>query len=150
MALKDVIKEARLKKNLKQEDAAELASVTVQTYSKWENGQPELKASQVAVLSKILEVSTNAICYGKENRKMEAIEFMRTISKLAKHITEFDIKMAVWKCIDDDYQYIDTLKSYSDTSDNNPAIDEIELRDLITEEETEKHIEEEEKETSLN
>ena len=56
MTLKDVIKEARSKRSLKQEETAELVGVTVQTYSKWENGKTEPKASQVARLSKILGV----------------------------------------------------------------------------------------------
>ena len=143
MALKDVIKEARLKKNLKQEDAAKLTGVTVQTYSKWENGKTEPKASQVAQISKILNVSTHAICYGEKSRKMEALDFMRNISKLAKHRTEFDIRMAAWKCINDDYHYINILKSYGDASENNPAFDEIDIRDTIAEEGLEMHIDQE-------
>ena len=57
MALSDVIKQSRIRKDLKQEDAAQLLKVTVQTYSKWENGITEPKASQVAELSDILNVS---------------------------------------------------------------------------------------------
>jgi transcriptional regulator with XRE-family HTH domain len=45
--LNNVIKEARLERNLKQEDVAAYVGVTVQTYSKWENGKTEPKASQV-------------------------------------------------------------------------------------------------------
>jgi len=113
MALKDVIKEARLKKNLKQEEAAKLAGVTVQTYSKWENGKTEPKASQVAVISKALDVSTDAICQGKESQKLDMMEFMRLVSKLSQGISDFELQMAIWESIDDDYKYIDALSHYS-------------------------------------
>jgi transcriptional regulator with XRE-family HTH domain len=113
MALKDVIKDARLKKNLKQEEAAKLAGVTVQTYSKWENGKTEPKASQVAVISKALSVSTNAICNGKESQKLDMMEFMRLVSKLSQGVSDFEQQMAIWESIDDDYKYIDTLSYYS-------------------------------------
>ncbi|WP_416308572.1 helix-turn-helix transcriptional regulator [Neptunicella sp. SCSIO 80796] len=65
MALKDVIKDARLKQNLKQEDAAEAVGVTVQTYSKWENGKTEPKASQIVKIAKTLNISIKEICTGE-------------------------------------------------------------------------------------
>jgi transcriptional regulator with XRE-family HTH domain len=64
MALKDVIKEARVKQNLKQDDAAEMVGVPVQTYSKWENGKTEPKASQVSKLAEIFGLSEKEICSG--------------------------------------------------------------------------------------
>jgi len=113
MALKDVIKEARLKKNLKQEEAAKLAGVTVQTYSKWENGKTEPKASQVAIVSKSLNVSTDAICNGKESEKLEPMEFMKLYSKYSQDINPFDQGMAIWDCIKDDKEFLNTLKYYN-------------------------------------
>lgn len=121
MALKDVIKDARLKRRLKQEEAAKLAGVTVQTYSKWENGKTEPKASQVAVLSKILSVSTNAICNGEEAQKLEPMEFMRVASYLSHNISAFDQQMAIWKSIDDDHRYLNILEQYKDALDEMPS-----------------------------
>jgi transcriptional regulator with XRE-family HTH domain len=112
MALKDVIKDARLKKNLKQEDAANLVGVTVQTYSKWENGKTEPKASQVAKLSKILGVSTNEICNGEKSRKLEIIKFMSLISGISNDMNDFDFIMAIWNSLDDDCRFLDNLKHY--------------------------------------
>ena len=117
MALKDVIKEARLKKNLKQEDAAELVSVTVQTYSKWENGKTEPKASQVGKLSKILAVSTNEICNGEKSKKLDLIEFMKMVSEISKETSDFELKMAIWESIDDDNRFINNLRKYSSVPD---------------------------------
>jgi len=114
MSLKDVIKDARLKRNLKQEDAAKLAKVTVQTYSKWENGKTEPKASQVALISEALGISTNAICNGKESNKMEMMEFIRKVSRLSKGVSDFDLSMAIWESIDNDEYFLKTLKNYSE------------------------------------
>lgn len=118
MALKDVIKDARLKKNLKQEEAAKLAGVTVQTYSKWENGKTEPKASQVAIISKVLKVSTDAICNGEENRKLNPMEFMRAYSKYSQGVSRFDETMSIWEHIQDDEEFFNTLKSYSEFPDD--------------------------------
>ncbi|WP_445947067.1 helix-turn-helix transcriptional regulator, partial [Shewanella sp.] len=49
--LKDVLKEARHRRGLKQEDVAKLVKVAKQTYLKWENGTTEPKASQVKDLA---------------------------------------------------------------------------------------------------
>ena len=110
MALNDVIRDARIRNNLKQEDAALLMNVTVQTYSKWENGVTEPKASQVALLSEILNVSTQMICCGKESKKLDMVDFIRTVSKHAKDLSEFEIMEAIWHHIDDDSVFIDALK----------------------------------------
>ncbi len=113
MNLKDVIKDARLKKNLKQEDAANLVGVTVQTYSKWENGKTEPKASQVAKLSEILDVSTNEICNGEKSRKIEILKFLSMVSGMSQDMSDIDFKMAIWKSIDNDYKFLDNLKRYA-------------------------------------
>lgn len=117
MALNDVIKKARLKINLKQDDAAQLVGVTVQTYSKWENGKTEPKASQIAKLSKILNVSTNDICFGKESEKLELIEFMKMVSEISRGTSDFDLKMAIWESIENDYTFIENLRSHSSVPD---------------------------------
>ena len=117
MALNDVIKNARLKRNLKQEDAAKLVGVTVQTYSKWENGKTEPKASQIAKLSKILGVSTNEICTGEKSEKLELIEFMKMVSEISRGTSDFELKMAIWESIDDDFTFINNLRNYSSIPD---------------------------------
>jgi len=117
MALNDVIKDARLKGNLKQEDAAKLVGVTVQTYSKWENGKTEPKASQIAKLSEILSVSTHEICTGIKSEKLELIEFMKMVSEISRGTSDFELKMAIWESVDDDYRFIDNLRNYSSIPD---------------------------------
>lgn len=76
MALEDVIKQARVKKNLKQDEAAKQIGVTVQTYSKWENGKTEPKASQVGKLAELLGLSEREICQGNLNERLELEEFL--------------------------------------------------------------------------
>lgn len=117
MALNDVIRNARLKINLKQEDAANTVNVTVQTYSKWENGKTEPKASQIAKLSEILSISTDEICKGKENSKLELIEFMKMVSEISRGTSDFELKMAIWESIDDDNRFINNLRKHSSIPD---------------------------------
>ncbi|MDB2705799.1 helix-turn-helix domain-containing protein [Pseudomonadota bacterium] len=114
MALNDVIKEARQRQNLKQEDAAALLDVTVQTYSKWENGITEPKASQVAQLSDILSVSTDMICSGKQPDKLDKIDFIREVSQHIKQRSEFDLVETIWRHIQDDSKFIDALNRLDD------------------------------------
>ncbi len=110
MALSDVIREARIRNNLKQEDAAQLMDVTVQTYSKWENGITEPKASQVAQLSDILNVSTQMICCGEESHKLDMVDFIRVVSKQAKDLSEFEMIETIWHNIADDSTFIAALQ----------------------------------------
>jgi len=112
MALSDVIREARIRNDLKQEDAAQLMNVTVQTYSKWENGITEPKASQVALLSDILNVSTQIICCGKQSQKLDMVDFMRIVSKQTKALSEFEMIETIWHHIDDDSIFIEALKQH--------------------------------------
>lgn len=110
MALSDVIKQARIRKDIKQEDAALLMDVTVQTYSKWENGITEPKASQVALLSDILNVSTQLICYGNDSEKLDLMDFIRTASKHSKDLSQFELIETIWYNIEDDSKFINALK----------------------------------------
>ncbi len=121
MALSDVIREARLRTDLKQEDTALLMDVTVQTYSKWENGITEPKASQVAQLSDILNVSTQLICCGKQSEKLEMVDFIRITSKQLKDLGEFEILETLWHHIEDDASFIDALKQLN-TEDKYEAV----------------------------
>ena len=67
MSLGEVIKDARLKKNMKQAEIAKEVGITVQTYIKWEADETEPKASQVVKLGKVLDLSANEICAGKRS-----------------------------------------------------------------------------------
>jgi len=112
MALNDVIKQARIRRDLKQEDAAALLDVTVQTYSKWENGITEPKASQVAQLSEILNVSTDMICSGKQPEKLDKLDFIRAVSSHIKDRSEFELVETIWQHIEDDSQFIAALDAF--------------------------------------
>lgn len=113
MALKDVLKEARLKKSLKQEEAAKLVGVTVQTYSKWENGKTEPKASQVVTLSDVLGVSVYAICKGEIGLQMEPMEFLREYSALSETMNSIDEVMTIWGSIDNHREFLNIMFSNS-------------------------------------
>jgi transcriptional regulator with XRE-family HTH domain len=112
MALKDVLKEARLKKNLKQEDAARLVKVTVQTYSKWENGKTEPKASQVGELSRILGVSTDDICKGKRSVKLDTIQFIKAYETLTSGMTDIGEIILIHDHIEDDKEFLNAISEY--------------------------------------
>lgn len=124
MALKDVIRDARLKKSLKQEDTAKLIGITVQTYSKWENGKTEPKASQIAKLSQILGISTNTICNGRKSQKLELMDFMKLSSKISPNLSDFELTTAIWENVDDDYKYFNALKNYAEIPDELLIIDQ--------------------------
>lgn len=80
--IKDVLKEARLRKNLKQEDVANLIKIAKQTYLKWENGVTEPKASQVTELAKVLGITANEICQGKLNNRYSLQDYIYELTKL--------------------------------------------------------------------
>jgi transcriptional regulator with XRE-family HTH domain len=143
MALHDVIKEARLKRNLKQEDAAKMVGVTVQTYGKWESGKTEPKASQAALLSEILKISTNSICNGKEDEKMDMVEFIRKASNLSHNVSGFDLTMTVWECINNDHKYLNMLQELNDDYNliPKPKRDEMERHNNLIRDQEEKEIE---------
>lgn len=62
--LQDVLKTARNKLGLKQNEVAAMVGVTTQTYLKWENGKSEPKISQAGKLAKALKVSEKELCQG--------------------------------------------------------------------------------------
>jgi transcriptional regulator with XRE-family HTH domain len=95
--LKNVIKEARIDKNIKQEDVAAYVGVTVQTYSKWENGKTEPKASQVAKLSQILKITEHEICLGKKSTRYNLEEFLRKIDQFGSGSA---LMIATYNCSD--------------------------------------------------
>lgn len=98
--LNNVIKEARIRRNLKQEDVAEFVGVTVQTYSKWENNKTEPKASQVSKLSEVLRVSEREICNGQLSVHYDLEEFMREISNIYQGTDGFNQLITTWNSCD--------------------------------------------------
>ena len=110
MSLGEVIKNARLRKNIKQSEIAKEVGVTVQTYIKWEADETEPKASQIAKLSKALDLSANAICSGEENQKMDLPAFMRVFSKIQQHASEFELALSIWETIESDTTFIKSIR----------------------------------------
>ena len=80
--LNNVIRDARIDINLKQEEVAKFVGVTIQTYSKWENGKTEPKASQVAKLAEILKVTEKEICLGQRVKNYSLEEFLIKIDDI--------------------------------------------------------------------
>lgn len=115
MGLNEVIKHARLKKGLKQEEAARKAEVTVQTYSKWENGKTEPKASQVTKLAEILGISEREICSGQLFKRYELEEFGDLISACSGNSIGMKMTMLLWRYTHDHEGFLQTVKdAYGD------------------------------------
>ena len=112
MALQDVIKDARLKRNLKQEEAAKAVGVTVQTYSKWENGKTEPKASQVSKLATILGLSEREICSGELNKRFSLEDFIDYSDAMRKNNSPNTVQEAVmlWRFLDNHEGYLKALE----------------------------------------
>lgn len=107
MSIGEVLKERRIELNIKQEDLAERMDVTVQTVSKWERGLTEPKASQVAELAKILELSEQEICRGKRanSSHIDPFDFVRIASACIKDISETELILTIYEEIGDPEQF---------------------------------------------
>lgn len=107
--IKDVLKEARNEIGLNQYEVAKKVNVTKQTYLKWESGSTEPKASQIALLSKILKISADEICTGKINKRYNLENF---ITEMAKINPKREIEVLEnWLLINDHEVYFRDLKS---------------------------------------
>lgn len=126
--LKDVIKDARLGKNLTQEQIASLVKVAKQTYIKWESGETEPKASQIRLLAQHLELTADEICNGQRHQKMPLEKFIYTIAK-TPHYRELEM-LATWKLVPDHERYISEL-SMDDGSDEFIAREVAETEDNV-------------------
>ncbi|GGI93555.1 helix-turn-helix transcriptional regulator [Shewanella gelidii] len=105
--LKDVLREARSKKNLKQEDVANILNITKQTYLKWENGATEPKASQIAALAKALDITPNEICQGELYTRYSLDQFI--IELTATNARSELETLASWEHIPDHKAYLERL-----------------------------------------
>ncbi|UXK10485.1 helix-turn-helix transcriptional regulator [Shewanella putrefaciens] len=107
--IKDVLKDARTRKGLKQEEVASLIKVAKQTYLKWENGATEPKASQVAALAKVLGITPNEICVGKLTKRYSLENF---IYEMLKHPVRSELEtLKCWEHIPDHEAYFADLNA---------------------------------------
>ncbi|WP_144207734.1 helix-turn-helix transcriptional regulator [Shewanella donghaensis] len=107
--LKDVLKDARNRKGLKQEDVANSIKVAKQTYLKWENGTTEPKASQVMALSHVLDITPNEICSGRLNKRYSLEEF---IYQLMTHQARGEMEtLKAWEHVPDHEIYFQELSN---------------------------------------
>ncbi|CCN70535.1 helix-turn-helix domain-containing protein [Vibrio nigripulchritudo] len=113
--LEDVLREARSKLGLKQNEVAELVGVTPQTYLKWENGKSEPKISQAGKLARALKVSEKELCQGEfHKQKMEPIEFIRRVETLLQNVPHSEFLIGMQEYIHDEDGFIEMLKEASD------------------------------------
>lgn len=113
--LKDVLKAARTKLNLKQSEVADLIGITAQTYLKWENGHSEPKASQVGKLAKVLKVSEREICQGQtQEMKLEPLEFVRRVGILMNEVPHTELLIGMHEYIEDTEGFINMLAKVSE------------------------------------
>ena len=61
MSTKDILLELRTKKGLSQDEVAEKVFVTRQAVSRWENGETVPNTETLKLLSKLFDVSINAL-----------------------------------------------------------------------------------------
>ena len=107
--LKDVLRDARNKKGLKQEDVAEKVHVAKQTYLKWENGATEPKASQILALSQVLDITPNEICKGQLNTRYSLEEYIYELMLVSPRGELETLK--AWEHIPDHELYFQELAS---------------------------------------
>ena len=113
--LKDVLREAREARKLKQTEVAEYVGVTPQTYMKWENGKNEPKASNIKLLAEILKVSESEICRGEvKHFKMEPLEFVRRVGILMNEDPQTEMPTGMHEYINDTEGFIKMLSKVSD------------------------------------
>lgn len=115
MAIKDILRQARERAKLMQDEAAEMIGVSKQTLSKWENGKTEPKASQVHKIAEIYKISADYLCAGKvDSGSKDPMEFMRKLEKYGKHVGYTDYAIALWGNIRDENEFFNELKELSE------------------------------------
>ena len=80
MEIKDIIKEARTKSGLTQEQAAEKILVTRQTISNWENGKSLPDVLSIIKMSDLYQISLDELLKG-DKKMVEKIEKEETLRK---------------------------------------------------------------------
>ena len=123
--LKDVLKDARHRKGLKQEEVASLVKVAKQTYLKWENGTTEPKASQVKDLALVLGITPNEICSGKLYKRYSLEDFIYELTRVQARRELETLKS--WKHIQDHERFFHDL----DNETEEDHLDGREVYDLL-------------------
>lgn len=114
--IKDVLREARLEKGLTQEEVASAVKVAKQTYLKWENGATEPKASQVALLAKVLGITSNEICTGQRYEKYSLEDFIvrMATSRVGREVQA----LMTWRYVENHGEFISDLCNKKMTDDD--------------------------------
>lgn len=116
--LKDVLKEMRERKQLKQSEVAEHVGVTAQTYMKWENGKNEPKASDIKKLAEILCVSESEICRGQKfDSDISEIQFMKKTASIMKELDEVTFTSILFEFITDKIGFMEKLEKERPTNE---------------------------------
>ncbi|MCX9575752.1 helix-turn-helix transcriptional regulator [Vibrio cholerae] len=116
--LKDVLKEMRERKQLKQSEVAENVGVTAQTYMKWENGKNEPKASDIKKLAEILCVSESEICRGQKfDSDISEIQFMKKTASIMKELDEVTFTSILFEFITDKKGFMEKLEKERPTNE---------------------------------
>ncbi|GHY17058.1 DNA-binding protein [Vibrio cholerae] len=116
--LKDVLKEMRERKQLKQSEVAEHVGVTAQTYMKWENGKNEPKASDIKKLAEILCVSESEICRGQKfDSDISEIQFMKKTASIMKELDEVTFTSILFEFITDKKGFMEKLEKERPTNE---------------------------------
>jgi len=117
--LRDVLKEMRERKQLKQSEVAEYVGVTAQTYMKWENGKNEPKASDIKKLAEILSVSESEICRGKTfTTKVGELKFMKKTASIMNEIDEVTFTSTLFEFIQDKEGFLERLEKERPTNED--------------------------------
>lgn len=116
--LKDVLKEMRERKQLKQSEVADYVGVTAQTYMKWENGKNEPKASDIKKLAEILSVSESEICRGRKfDNNINELQFMKKTASTMREIDEVTFTSILLEFIQDKEKFIQRLDAEKPTNE---------------------------------
>ncbi|NAZ72038.1 helix-turn-helix transcriptional regulator [Vibrio toranzoniae] len=116
--LRDVLKEMRERKQLKQSEVADYVGVTAQTYMKWENGKNEPKASDIKKLAEILSVSESEICRGKKfDTNINELQFMKKTASIMREIDEVTFTSILLEFIQDKEKFIQRLDAEKPTNE---------------------------------
>ncbi|MEZ8909402.1 helix-turn-helix domain-containing protein [Vibrio atlanticus] len=102
-----ILKAARERAGLTQEEIAKRIKVAKQTYLKWENGDTEPKATQIKLLAQELKISADEICNGVLFERYNLDDFImeQMISQAPSDI----ITLRTWQFIHDHQGYMDSL-----------------------------------------
>lgn len=87
MSLSDRLLELRKKKNLSQEDVADILGVSRQTISKWETGLSTPEFDKIEPLTKLFEVSVDELVTGNKNENEKEKEIKEEVT-INRHSTK--------------------------------------------------------------